>query len=179
MASVADSMDEGTATSAAQPVAKKGRGMLWVVLFAVLLSVAAAGGVSWFLLHKAVPAAAEGEAGHEDAKPEVPKSPANYFSLDPAFVVNLEDARSQRFLQVQVQVMTRDADLMKDIEHHAPRLRSALLLLLGQQRAAELATREGKEKLQADVLVEVQRIILEETGKTGIDAVYFTSFVMQ
>jgi len=177
MASAAESMDEGAA-AAGQP-AKKGRGMLWAVLFAVLLSVAAAGGVSWFVLHKATPAGAEGEAGHEGDKPEVPKSPANYFALDPAFVVNLEDARSQRFLQVQIQVMTRDADLLKDLEHHAPHLRSALLLLLGQQRAADLATREGKEKLQADVLAEVQRIILEETGKTGIDAVYFTSFVMQ
>ncbi|TJY62848.1 flagellar basal body protein FliL [Sinimarinibacterium sp. CAU 1509] len=178
MASAADSMDDDGAP-AAKPVAKKSRGMLWVVLFAVLLSVAGAGGVSWFVLHKAVPESGEPGAEHADAKPEVPKSPANYFALDPSFVVNLEDARSQRFLQVQVQVMTRDADLIKDLEHHAPRLRSALLLLLGQQRAADLATREGKEKLQADVLAEVQRIILEETGKTGIDAVYFTSFVMQ
>jgi flagellar FliL protein len=178
MASAAESMDED-AVASAKPAAKKSRGMLWAVLVAVLLSVAAAGGVSWFVLHKAVPDAGEGEAGHDEAKPDVPKSPANYFALDPAFVVNLEDARSQRFLQVQVEVMTRDADLMKDLEHHAPRLRSALLLLLGQQRAADMATREGKEKLQADVLAEVQRIILEETGKSGIDAVYFTSFVMQ
>jgi flagellar protein FliL len=54
-----------------------------------------------------------------------------------------------------------------------------LLLLLGQQKYLEMETREGKEALQNSVLGEVQRIITAETGKPGVEAVFFTTFVMQ
>ncbi|MND09812.1 flagellar basal body-associated protein FliL [compost metagenome] len=52
-------------------------------------------------------------------------------------------------------------------------------MLFGAQKPADITTREGKEKLQADVLAEMQKIMKEETGKPSVDAVYFTSFVMQ
>jgi flagellar protein FliL len=60
-----------------------------------------------------------------------------------------------------------------------PRVRNALLLLLGSRRVSDLASREQKEKLQADVLAEIQAVMAAETGKPQIEAVYFNSFVMQ
>lgn len=158
----------------------KSRGGIWVILFSVLLSAAAAAGAAWYVVHQFAPslqgAGAEAEESHE---PQLPKAPANYFPLDPALVVNLEGDRSQRYLQVQIELMTRDTKVLEDLEHHAPRLRSMLLLLLGQQHPEDLNSRAGKERLQAEVLAEAQRIIREETGRDGVDAVYFTSFVMQ
>ncbi|VAX05680.1 hypothetical protein MNBD_GAMMA19-792, partial [hydrothermal vent metagenome] len=38
---------------------------------------------------------------------------------------------------------------------------------------------EGKETLREEALEVVQQILEEETGDPGIEAVYFTSFVMQ
>ena len=45
--------------------------------------------------------------------------------------------------------------------------------------AAELSSREGKEELQAEALASIQGILERETGIPGVEAVYFTSFVMQ
>jgi flagellar FliL protein len=162
------------------PAAPRKGGGVAMVLVAILLSTLGGGGAAWFVAKHAIAASqpkAEGE--EEAAEPEVPKSPAQYVALDPAFIVNLDDERSQRFLQVQVELMSRNPKSIEQIQRHAPRIRSQLLLLFGQQKAEDLSTRAGKEKLQTDVLAEVQAILKAETGEAEVEAVYFTSFVMQ
>lgn len=179
-----DEQDTPAKAPEAEAPKKKGGGALGLII-AVVLSVGASAGVSWFLINGAVSelkaqvaGGGEGAEG-EEAKAEVPTEPANYISLDPAFVVNLEDEQSARFLQVQIEVMTRDKHAVEEVTRHLPRIRSALLLLLGQQKAAVLQTREGKEALQAQVLTEIQNILKAETGEPAVEAVYFTSFVIQ
>ncbi len=158
--------------------ARKGGGVA-VVLVAILLSTLGGGGAAWFVAQRAIAAAQPKTEEEAEAEPEVPKSPAQYVALDPAFIVNLDDEHSQRFLQVQVELMSRNGKAIEQIQRHAPRIRSQLLLLFGQQQPAELATRAGKEKLQGEVLAEVQAILKAETGDADVEAVYFTSFVMQ
>lgn len=161
------------------PAARKGGG-IGVVLIAVLLSTLGGAGAAWFVAKQVVTAAQPkaDEEGKTEA-PAVPKSPALYFALEPAFIVNLDDERAQRFLQVQVEIMSRDAKSIEQLQRHAPRIRSQLLLLFGQQSASELSTRAGKEKLQDQVLAEIQAVLRAETGKADVEAVYFTSFVIQ
>ena len=38
---------------------------------------------------------------------------------------------------------------------------------------------EGREKLQADALAEINRVLEEETGSGGVEALFFTSLVTQ
>lgn len=52
-------------------------------------------------------------------------------------------------------------------------------MLFAQQNAEELITRAGKEKLQAQALAEVRKLMKAETGKPGAEQLLFTSFVMQ
>jgi flagellar protein FliL len=161
------------------PAARKGGG-IGLILAAVLLSTLGGAGAAWFVARQAIAdAQPKAEAEGEAEAPPVPKTPALYFALEPAFIVNLDDERVQRFLQVQVEIMSRDAKTIEQLQRHAPRIRSQLLLLFGQQSAAELATRPGKEKLQAEVLAEIQAVLRAETGKAEVEAVYFTSFVIQ
>lgn len=179
-----DDQDTTAKAPEAEAPKKKGGGGIVALIVAVVLSVGASAGVSWFLIHNAVSelkadAAGEGEGAAAEEKPEIPTEPANYVALDPAFVVNLEDEQAARFLQVQIEVMTRNPKAVELVTRHAPRIRSALLLLLGQQKAATLQTREGKEALQAQVLAEIQNILKAETGEADVEAVYFTSFVIQ
>ncbi len=62
---------------------------------------------------------------------------------------------------------------------HASRIRSELLLLLGSKQYHEISNVEGKRKLSQEAIAEIQKI-LQETGTTGtVQALYFTSFVMQ
>lgn len=187
MASAAAASDEDVSASAAKPApaaGKSGSPLLAIVL-AVLVSTAASAGLSFFLVRHALQAAAPqdaeaaGEGESAQAAEAKPRDPPNYVPLDPAFVVNLESTDDTRFLQVQVQLMTRDAHAVDLLKLHEPRIRNALLMIFSQQHPSDIATREGKEKLQATVLAEIQRILTEETGKPEVEAVYFTSFVTQ
>ena len=85
----------------------------------------------------------------------------------------------QRYLQVEVQAMTRDPEVDAMLQAHSPRIRNRLMLLFGQQTSEKLHTRADKERLQREALAEVQAILKAETGKPGVEALYFTSFVTQ
>ncbi len=118
------------------------------------------------------------DAATEAAASDV-KQPLNYIPLDPPFVVNFGENSDVRFLQVTIELGTRDAAMVDRIKEHSPALRNSVVLLLSSQDPATLNSREGKEKLRADTLAEVQKVMQEETGKDAVDSVFFTSFVMQ
>lgn len=121
----------------------------------------------------------EAGKGKKAAEP-VAKLPAQFVEMDPPFVVNFQPGSQARFLQVAVQLMTRDPELVHFVEHLKPIVRNDLLLLFGNKSVAEVATPEGKEALREATLAAVRRIIAAEGGKPdALEAVYFTSFVMQ
>ncbi len=103
----------------------------------------------------------------------------SYIPLDPPFVVNFSPDSDVRFLQVTVELTTRNPEVAELIKHNSPAIRNNLVLLFSDQDPAVLATREGKDKLRQDALNEAQQVITDEGGPADIEAVYFTSFVMQ
>jgi len=117
----------------------------------------------------------EADSGQEGKK----NMPAIYIPLDPAFVVNFASQGRARFLQVTVEVMTRDPSMEEEIKRHLPVIRNNLMLLFSSQTYDGVSTLEGKEALREEALAVVQQILEEETGDPGVEAVYFTSFVMQ
>lgn len=162
----------------------KPAGKPWLMIAIVaVIAAGAAGGGAWYFTQKADGDAKSAQA--KDTKNAEKKAagipaPAQYFALEPPFVVNLiGSVGGARYLQVEVQLMTRDPEALKAIELHAPAVRARLLMLFAQQDAEQLMTREGKEKLQAQALAEVRKLLVAETGKPGADQLLFTSFVMQ
>ncbi len=134
-----------------------------------LLAVLGAGAAAW-------------QAFGPERAPAGPKlpAPAQYLPMIPAFVVNLDDtALGARYLQVEVQLVTRDPQAVTALQQHEPALRARLLMLFAQQTYDGVATREGKEALQAAALQEVRTLMTEETGKPAAEALLFTSFVTQ
>lgn len=167
----------GAADSASQQASAKSSKIGLIPLLALIFGalMAVAGGVAFYLLsgsNEAADAKAEGETQQQAAAPI-------YVDLAPAFTVNFQDNRGPRFLQVAVEVMTRGPEVKELLKQHMPVIRSQLVLLFSSQSSDELATREGKEKLIQQTLETIQQVLEKETGKKGIDAVYFTSFVMQ
>lgn len=115
----------------------------------------------------------------EQARKKKARTPLNYVPLDPPFVVNFTADTDIRFLQITVEVGTRNADAVEQIREHRPAIRNALVMLLGSQDPYTLNTREGKEQLRAETLAEIQKVLKEETGEVVVESVFFTSFVMQ
>lgn len=156
---------------------KGGKSLLTIGLVAVIAAGAAGGGAWYFASH----------AG-KDVKPDAPKAkspgevpaPAQYFALEPPFVVNLVgETGGARYLQVEVQLMTRDPQALAALQTHAPAIRARLLMLFSQVEPAQIADRAGKERLQAAALAEVQKVMEAETGKKVAEDLLFTSFVTQ
>ncbi len=160
---------------AAEQAAPAGKGkttLIIVILLAVLLL--AGGGIgAWFAF-----------APHADKKHQVataqPPAPALYVALDPPFVVNFESEQQVRFLQVTAQLMSRDPATIEMLKANDPVVRNDLLLLFGGQKYSVISTREGKESLRAQTLAAVRKIVASAGGRPEkVEAVYFTSFVMQ
>ena len=152
--------------------AKKKFGRKSLILIVVVLLGAGGGGWFWWQSRNAADHAAQA------AQAKV-RAPAQYYALEPAFVVNLADADAVRYLQADLQLMTRDADTLAALELHAPAIRNRLLLLFGQQSAAQLAQRSGKERLQDAARKEVRQVLKAEGVADKVEAVIFTSLVTQ
>jgi flagellar FliL protein len=106
-------------------------------------------------------------------------APALYLALDPPFVVNFEDQGELRFLQVSASIMAYDAKVIEAVTYHMPRIRSAVLLLLGNQTYETIRTMAGKQKLREAMLQDIRQVMAEAAGNPAIEAVYLTGFVMQ
>lgn len=115
----------------------------------------------------------------KDAKAKAVKHTPLFYAMEPAFVVNYQDLQALRFLQVGVQVMAYDQAGLDEIKANEPLARNALVMLFSGQTYDNLITREGKEKLREEALQELRKVIGDVPGKESLQAVYFTSFVMQ
>jgi flagellar protein FliL len=154
------------------------------LLIAIILAVALAtgGGVYFFIGGKSDTAEAneQGKDGEKKKGKEEPKLPAQYVKLDPPFVVNFEAKGLMRFLQVTVEVMTRDPVTAEIITKNDPMIRNDLIMLFGNQQYESISTREGKDKLRAEALATVAKVIDAEGGEgKKVEQLFFTSFVMQ
>lgn len=167
-----------TAPAAAVDAPKKGFPVM-LVLIVLLAGLGAGGGAAFFLLPKPAAEATAGAPAKPARKPVDASAPAQYVPLQPAFVVNLADEGSTRYLQAEVQVSSRDPQVVTDLATHSPAIRNALLMLFAKKTQAELRSVEGRAQLQADALAEVNRVLKGETGHEGVDALFFTSFVTQ
>lgn len=118
----------------------------------------------------------------------------NYFPIDPAFVVNIQDNNSLRFMQVSVNLMTMDAEVVAAVQKHMAPIRHELLMLFSSRDINEVRSTEAREKLRQEALVKIQGVLAHyadisaskrvkgEGGKefpSGVQEVLFTSFVIQ
>jgi len=128
------------------------------------------------------PAEDEGEGVVEEGEeaPEESKQPALYVSLHPPLVVNIKDAVGEtHFMQITMEVMARDQELLNSVREHAAVIRNNLILLYSTAIYEDVTTREGKEKLLSDGLQEIKSAMLDLVGDDGIEALYFTTLIIQ
>jgi flagellar FliL protein len=157
-----------------QPIKPKKKGkLLWIVIAVVVIG---GGAGAWFALKPAPQPEAAAAAG----KPAAPHAAPIYYKFDPAFVVNFGGEGSARYLQVTVEAMSRDTAVMESLKNFEPAVRNDLVMLYSGQENATLMTVDGKEKLRAATLAIIRKVLDSEGANgNGLEAVYFTSFVIQ
>ena len=147
---------------------------------AVLLLILAGGG-SWFALKsmgsdKAPEAAAAEPAA---AAATVSKREAFYEALEPAFLANYSIGGRAHYLQLSLTALAREQAGIDALRQHMPLIRNRIVMLLSGEQFETLQTDQGRVALQQKLLAAIQEILTKETGKPGIEQVFFTNFVMQ
>lgn len=161
-----------------EAAAESGGGLMKKLVLAgigvALLGAGVFGGMMFF----GGDAPAEGAEAAEEAMPG--GGPALYTSLHPPLVVNFKDSVGEsHFMQITMEVMARDQNIINSVREHTPVIRNSLILLYSGAIYEEVTTREGKEKMLADGLAEIQAVMTEQIGEPGVEAVYFTALVIQ
>lgn len=158
------------ATDTTAPKSRKK--LLLIVLVLVLLGGGGAGG--WYFWQ------GREATGAKKAAAPPPLPPLIFLPLDPPFVANFEEGQPARFLQVDVRIASRSQETIDLLRANEPLLRNDLLLLYGAQDAAALGNRAGKERLRAESLETVRRIVKDlQRDPKSVESVLFASFVMQ
>ncbi|WP_297808293.1 flagellar basal body-associated FliL family protein [uncultured Methylophaga sp.] len=124
--------------------------------------------------------------GNGEADPATEQSSAKqapiYYSIDDPFIVNFSEQSDEqvRYMQVKMKVMARSQAVIDSVKVHLPAIQHELLMLLYSQKYDDLQTSEGSQVLQQACLETINRILKSETSlEDELEAVYFTSFIMQ
>lgn len=116
----------------------------------------------------------------DNAVAEVAEGPPIYQSLHPPLVVNFKDEEGDsHFMQITMEVMSRDQGVINRVRENVAVIRNALILLYSGVILEEIETRDGKEQMLEDGLQEIDRVMVETTGEGGVEALYFTALVIQ
>jgi flagellar protein FliL len=173
------------APAAVEPPKKRGK--LLIIIGAAIVLVIGVATAAVFLL---MPAPADDDEIAAEDKPKKKKkdekthaAPPAYLNLDP-FVVNLTSEAGEQYLQA---AMTLEFEEGKQADHakvYMPKIRNQVMLLLSGKKPAELASKEGKEKLASEIRKEINTVLLPEESngkeiKAPLKAVLFTSFIIQ
>lgn len=149
-----------------------------IILIAVAVLLLAAIAVGAMLFLKEDPPA-DSEASAEAAEKAPKMADPVYQGLDPDFVVAFQDPKTVRFIKLSVEVMARDDDVIENVQLHMPAIRDRVIMLLSSKSEADLLDMDGKERLRVELLAAIQEVLVKNTGAPGIEAIYFTNFVMQ
>ncbi|MBM6551252.1 flagellar basal body-associated FliL family protein [Marinomonas ostreistagni] len=160
---------------------KGGKKKLIIIIVAALLVLGGGGAAAYFFLFSGDDSSAEQADGEGASAEEVVQTdgPAIYLELEQPFVVDFMVSGRQRYLQLNMTLMSRDQGQIDAVKLHMPLIRNSLVLLFSSQSFDELQTIEGKQALKASAVESINQILTQETGLGGIENVLFTNFVMQ
>lgn len=158
------------AEDAKAPKKSKSKLLLAIGIGATLL--AAGGGAAAYLL------IGKKDAAQAAEQKVAPKKTPVFVDLE-SFTVNLRDEDDDRFMQVKLVAEMKDAAAGEVLKNMMPAVRSEILLLLGSKKAADLATREGKERLAQEIVAAANRPLERTPAEKGVEAVNFTHLIIQ
>lgn len=154
----------------------KSKKKLILIAVGVLLVVALAGAAAWYFL------ADESTSEEGPAAPApVAKAPPLYHEITEPFIVNFaKQSDSQvRYLQIKLKMMSREQAVIDAVALHEPAIVHNLLMLFYSQNYDDLNTVEGTQALQQETLETINSLLNNEAAPGELEAVYFTSLVMQ
>ena len=120
-----------------------------------------------------------GAVTSEQIDPRSSALEANYVGMPRPFLFNLPGVDRARLVEIKVQLMVRGSDDETTVKKHIPLIEDALLTTFSGADVQKLSTQAGKDEMRQLALLSVQNTLQSVTGKTVVEKVLFTGFVMQ
>lgn len=169
-----DDLDLDTGDVKKEDAAGKGGNKLILIIALVLVLAGGGGGAFWFMSGEKTKPVDKVEVVKKDIK-----MPAEYEPFPAEFVVKLKDRQGDpHHMVIAVSLMTRDAETKKAIKLHNPFLNNGLLELFALQNYEQMKTVTGKKELRQKSLVEVKKLLAEQSENNKVEAVLFTNFML-
>ncbi|MGX9459967.1 flagellar basal body-associated protein FliL [Shewanella sp. A14] len=159
---------------------KGGKKINKLVLFGglgIVLALLVGGGV-WFFMGTDEPVS-DGAETTESQPDSTVIAEAEYVGMPRPFLFNLPGVDRARLVEIKVQLMVRGDDDSVLIKKHIPLIEDALLTTFSAADVQKLSTQAGKDELRQLALLNVQNTLQSITGRTVVEKVLFTGFVMQ
>jgi len=168
--------DEEIVEEEAKPKSKLKLIIIAVVLLLVLGG--AGGGAYWYFMMGDEEVVEDEELSEEEAYDE-DQAAAIYHKIRPVFITTFSANNRQRYMQVEVTLVTRSEEVVAALVTHQPLVSNALVMLFADADYLALQTPEGKESLRASAQTSIESILETEAEIKGLEKVLFTQFVMQ
>ncbi|MDD1783264.1 flagellar basal body-associated protein FliL [Enterovibrio sp. ZSDZ35] len=153
-----------------------GKKKLIIIIVAALLLLGGGAGAFLFM-------SGGDSGGKDDIVIEEEAEPVNlqaiYVTLPQPFVFNVTGDSQQRLVQVNVQLMVRGDSNESLAKQNLPLVEHSLLTTFGAATVEQLRTPQGQVEIRKQAADTVQAAMEKVTGKTVVERVLFTGFVMQ
>lgn len=104
----------------------------------------------------------------------------SYYTLEPDITTNyVTQGKKIGYLRLQVDLMVADPANIKEVEHHAPLIRDAIISIIGQQPEAKIKSLAGREAIRQACLNRVNELLIMETNKKLLTELLFTKYLYQ
>lgn len=114
----------------------------------------------------------------DEPKPPVGSDNYAYYGFEPEIVTNyISNRKKLGFVRISVELMVKSPDDLVLIEHHDPLLRSAMVEILGNQPEDRIKSIAGREEIRKECYDELNKLLQQETGKSLIVNLLFTSYL--
>ncbi len=114
----------------------------------------------------------------DEAEAPAPGTTA-YVSLGDPMVLNLSGKRKLTFLQISADVLVRDSDTEEAVKIHVPAIRHSLIMLLSEQKAADIKSPGKREEIRQVATANVKRLITDLSGEGEVAEVLFSNILVQ
>ena len=114
-----------------------------------------------------------------DEEEEQPKGESAYISLGDPMVLNLSGKRKLTFLQISADVLVSDSDTEEAVKIHVPAIRHSLIMLLSEQKAADIKSPTRREEIRQVATANIKRLITDLSGNGEISEVLFSNILVQ
>lgn len=149
---------------------KKSKKNLIIILISFLV-LAIGAGVGYYMFTQ------KHKTTKPEAKVETDKPPI-FIPLE-SFTVNLQPYPSEQYLQISMTLQIKESSDEELLKSHMPEIRNRIILLLSNKQASEIASNEGKRILINEILERIKSPFSGSTPPQKINAVFFTSFIIQ